>query len=266
MGKHLDRVGDVLVHKRLYFSDPSRFSDPFDCALGITFPNPEELTPVLENQWKKYFLHLAEVQDENRTLEENQKVADKAFAEGRHKDLKFIQEVTDNLREEIRSIGKETGVLCLTSEDKSVMMWAHYADNHEGLVLRFDTDWMADEATGEKRCFPVDYEKHFPTLDEYLSVVCEIKKGDPIALNKLFFCRKSTEWEGEEERRFFSGKANSHVSFDSRMLDAVIFGWKMKREIKSLIKAWLSNWKTPIVLYDAEPSINKFEMVPKKHK
>ena len=33
------------------------------------------------------------------------------------------------------------GILCLTSNPDSVVMWSHYADKHRGIVIEFDRFW-----------------------------------------------------------------------------------------------------------------------------
>ena len=33
-------------------------------------------------------------------------------------------------------------VFCLSELDDSVLMWSHYADQHQGVVLGFDTEAM----------------------------------------------------------------------------------------------------------------------------
>ena len=263
--RDLDRICDVLVKRRLYFSNPSDFKDPFDCALGIQFPKPKELTPELEEQWKEYLIHITTEGPGLRTPEENQNEADQFIRDEQHKENSIIQEYRKAIRTAIKAIGKQMGVLCLSSNPKNVMMWAHYADNHEGLVFRFNTDYMYAQPSKEMRCFPVDYNGTFPTLAEYLSAIHALKEGDAIALNRLFFCRKSNDWIGENEWRCFSGTPNSQVPFDPPMLDGVIFGWKMKESIKSVLKSYLSSFESLLKIYNSKPSNDKFKMEIQEH-
>ena len=259
------RICDVLVNRRLYFSDPSDFNDPFDCALGIQFPNPEELIPELEEQWKEYLIHITTEGPGLHTSEENQNAADRFIKDEQHKKNSVIQEYREAVRAEIKAVGRQMGVLCLSSNPKSIMMWAHYADNHKGSVFRFNTDYMYAQPSGEMRCFPVDYKDTFPTLAEYLSAIHALKEGDAIALNRLFLCRKSNDWIGESEWRFFSETPNSHVPFDPPMLDGVIFGWKMEEDIKSVLKSCLFSYESRLRVYDSKPSYDKFEMELQEH-
>jgi len=260
MRNRLDRILDVLLNQRIYFSDPSKFNDPFDCAFGIQFPNPGKLTSKDEADWKEYLIHIGTEGPDSLAPEVSAKKAEQFLKDGKHKNIGIIQEFRKEVRAAIKALGKVMGVLCLSSNPKSAMMWAHYADNHRGIVFKFNTDYMYDKRTNERRCFHVDYEDNFPTLAEYLYAYRASKKGDVIAPNKLFFCRKSKDWERESEWRFFSEPADSLIPFEPSMLDGVIFGWKMEKNIKSILKSCLSSCKRHTKIYSAKPSIDKFEM------
>jgi hypothetical protein len=52
MPDRLDRIGDIVVNRKIFFSSPLKFNDPFDCAIGIRFPDPENLTNDDEACWR----------------------------------------------------------------------------------------------------------------------------------------------------------------------------------------------------------------------
>jgi hypothetical protein len=45
---------------------------------------------------------------------------------------------TPKLRETFRRIAEGLGILCLAERPDNLLMWAHYADHHRGLVIGFD--------------------------------------------------------------------------------------------------------------------------------
>lgn len=255
MSKRLDRIGDVLVNRRLHFASPIRFNDPFDCAPGLDLRHG-----ATDEDWTDYFVHLVQEYEPNSTPEYRQAKAKDNINRQRHTDPAFLDETEMEIRNAVKTSGHEQGVVCLSSDLESPMMWAHYADNHQGLVLRFDSSHMTDQTSGELRCFKANYTRSFPQLPEYLAALRAFNEGDATAFTKLFFCRKSTEWEYEKEWRFFAGKPDSFVEFDPPMLSAIIFGWKMSEGTRQLVAAWAASLNPQPKLLQAEPCVDRFRM------
>ena len=254
-GKRLDRIGDILVNRRLHFSDPIKFNDPFDCALDLDLQRGAS-----DQDWVEYFTHLVEEEEPDSAPSERRARAVDNVKRGRHKDPVFVNATRNDIRQIVKELGRKQGVLCLSSDPKNVMMWAHYADNHEGLLFRFDCHYMADQKSGELRTFPINYNVSFPRIPDYLKALGQSKNGDLRAVSKLFFCRKSRDWKNEKEWRFFSSKPNSFVEFDEPMLSGIIFGWKMPDSTKNLIRAWTNEYNPKPKLFEAKPCPDRFRM------
>jgi hypothetical protein len=88
------------------------------------------------------------------------------------------------------------GILCLTECPDSLLMWAHYADNHNGVAIQFDSNhpFLSTEHSSGG---PVNYLDERPVLS-----YSNINSPD------LFF-RKSTEWAYEREWRFIRRLADA---------------------------------------------------------
>ena len=254
MSKRLDRIGDILVNRRLHFSDPLTFNDPFDCAIGLDLRRN-----ATEQDWIDYFIHLVEEETPDTTPNERRKRALDNVKRERHKDPAFIDDAENYIRQIVREFGRNLGVLCLSSDPKSVMMWAHYADNHVGLVLQFDCHQMGDQNSGELRCFPVEYIASFPRIHDYLNALRQSKNGD-LRAAKLFLCRKSRDWKNEKEWRFFASTPNSNVEFNAPMLSGIVFGWKMSDSTRKLITAWTDEYTPKPKLFEAKPCPDRFRM------
>ncbi len=92
----------------------------------------------------------------------------------------------------------ETGIFCLSGaevfkDDAAQLMFAHYANNLQGLALVYILD--VDAILPEK----IIYDRKPPVMlldDEYIKLV----KGEFVD----FFCYKSKNWRYENEYRFFS--------------------------------------------------------------
>lgn len=255
MGSRLDRIEDILVNRRLHFANPSIFNDPFDCASGLDLRQG-----ATKKDWIKYFIHLVQEEEPDSTLDYQRAKAKDNFRRGRHTSPDFIDGAEEGIRRVVGSAGRKQGVLCLSSDPKNVIMWAHYADKHEGVVLRFDTRHMGDQASHELRCFQVKYSLSFPQLPDYLAALREYRRGDLRAFTELWLCRKSRDWRYEKEWRFFTSQPNSLVEFEPPMLSAIIFGWKMPESTRQSVAAWAEAlYPKPKFLY-AEPCADRFRM------
>lgn len=98
-----DRV-DVLRDGMIRFTQLAAVNDPLDCRPRIL--QPDELSSV------PYAEHQCCVTSYVTVLQEALLTTDR------------------------RSIG----MLCLTEKEDNLLMWSHYAQNHEGFVIGFDTD------------------------------------------------------------------------------------------------------------------------------
>ena len=254
----LDRIEDVLVHNRLYFSSPTEFNDPFDCARGVRVPDPEKLAQDDEQDWREYILRLnrGERDEGGETAERH--AVDDAVRRADFRDPVFIREQERIVEEAIVEEGRGFGVLCLSATPGSVGMWAHYASNHRGVVIEFETGKLRSRQ-GSVRCFPVCYEDSLPTVREFLDAM---GSPEPLEFLHLFFCRKSTEWRHEREWRIFTGRPNQQVACPPSVVRRVIFGHKMPEPTKALIAAWVRDRDPPARLADSVPSGDKFKMVP----
>jgi hypothetical protein len=96
------------------------------------------------------------------------------------------------------------GVFCTTLKPDSLLMWAHYAQSHEGAVLRFAPDLKKDSVLCASE--PVRYANDRPLL--YRTAADLLRHGITMSseesakklLHNLIFT-KSPDWEYEEEFR-----------------------------------------------------------------
>lgn len=101
------------------------------------------------------------------------------------------------------------GVLCLTSNPNSVVMWSHYAENHRGMVIEFDGSWpMFAEGKGLRI---VHYLRERPQWDESAKPASDAEK---VQFEGVIF-HKNEEWSYEREsRQLFVLRALRRKSLD----------------------------------------------------
>jgi hypothetical protein len=136
------------------------------------------------------------------------------------------------VQQKISEAFEQFGILCLSASPESLLMWAHYAQSHEGLVIEFDaTHTFFDQRTrpGEvvNHLRQVEYEDKRPSL-----ALSEM--GD---FTHIFV--KSPHWEYEQEWRILSllseasrvvknkGKLAHLFEFPPTIVSGVIFGCRM---------------------------------------
>lgn len=93
----------------------------------------------------------------------------------------------------IKDTNRNLGILCLTVRNDNNLMWAHYADSHRGVCLRFDISRDLDTF-----CFPkqVTYDDKVMKFNYIRS--WNLRKGADVT-EAIF--HKSAEWSYEQEYR-----------------------------------------------------------------
>lgn len=253
---HLDRIGNIVVNRRIFFSSHLNFNDPFDCASSIRFPDPNDLTNEDEACWRWYFEHIAAMRDDSNPINKSKRDAAHAFEIGKHKNPSFVSDTQREIDQVIQKYGKTLGVFCASETLESVSMWVYYAANHRDVVIEFDHTTLVD-LHGNIRSFKVEYQDLVPSLHDYRKMV-ELK--DPLWFARLFFCRKSSEWKNEKEWRFFTTPTDAYMDLPDSSITRIIFGAKMPESNKDLIQKWIQGSPDKIVLSDAIPSNAQFKI------
>jgi hypothetical protein len=109
--------------------------------------------------------------------------------------MRTIQGITPNLRTSFwKELGRRVGILSLTEVPDSLTMWAHYANNHRGLVFQVD----------EKHSF---FNRQRSPNDEFFHLRRVVYSAPPVGCTLLdldgtdFFLRKGEQWRDEREWR-----------------------------------------------------------------
>lgn len=193
-----------LENKTLWFSSPKQFNDPFDCNINLINFTPSE----------KDIVKLI-----------NDKVAGNRAL--RRKEIKKNKQnpyrIKNQMAEQFQETFHNSGVCCFSEIEDDILMWAHYAENHKGVCLKFNSS-ISDIATMTAK---VQYKPNFEK-EMFFS-------GDPYCIYHLVFT-KSESWNYEKEIRAFIMMYNGKVAFDIKCLTEIIFGCKIEEENKKQIK------------------------------
>jgi hypothetical protein len=239
----------VLSTRSLRWTTPGKFNDPFDVQfdLSIQANLTEVKAQALSRLWRG---HVSDEEPKSgNALGELMRVA-RPFLKGMSFEH-FCREFEDavgsglergvahlpRLNQELRAKMADSKILCVSEVLDSLPMWAYYAQDHRGVVLRFKTvpgigsPWHLAEA--------IRYCEHMPLLcdEEFLiqlmsgAVSFDVRK----MLHQLVYS-KALGWSHEREWRLFAGSGRNptaeheDVPFDRRELDAVFIGCRASAE------------------------------------
>lgn len=263
----------VLQTRRLRWSSPILFNDPFDVTqeLRLHF-NPNELNSMLNEEWALLIEQGRAGSVKHPVLAMLGKLLDAAdpsqrtnFANQRRRDAPTTTPgqiaALDELREFWRQVVPTLRVLCLSELNDVTPMWLHYADAYGGVVLEFDS---VDEIDS---CFlvarQVKYDDTPPAIaDARTWVRCLLFHTEKSFIDLLteYQYTKTMSWAYEREWRIVSrarpgdsGLFSDH-GFHPRELSRIFFGPKCTEADKTDIVALLSNELEHVCCCEAVPS------------
>lgn len=93
-------------------------------------------------------------------------------------------------RKILKSLNQSIGILCLSKNHESLLMWSHYADNYSGAVIEFDA---------EHEFFQGKIEVHYHERRPIKDIGTYLNNNEAIPISEL--CVKSDQWIDEAEVR-----------------------------------------------------------------
>ncbi len=276
---NIDYAIDAIKNDEIYFSRSDSFNDVFDCKMtnnGEVFDanHKGDVDEVLsfvnrillgcENFFLKF---LSEKRDFEKMedLYKNQILGGKTIPQDY---LKFVYEFSerDEGFEEFLSMLRESyikkqplvsitkRVTCFSEVNASLLMWAYYADKHQGICLEYDPVLLNDGVN-----------EHVELLDA-IQKVCYSEKqyNNSLFINSLddinsVFFTKALCWSHEQEWRIVLNEDVEKVKFPC--LTGVYFGANFTNRAKyeEVVKSILEKEKK-VSIYDAVVDSNEYKL------
>jgi len=209
---------ESLITKKVWYSKPDTFNDPFDCHLNFDSDIPEDrYEKCLRWQLKREGRPQSQIDEDIKKLISETGIVNEA---ARH----VIDEIAASTLEVIQRIG----VLCLTESNRDVTMWAHYADNHKGLCLSF---LISGETSPEK----VTYVPKAPKVN-----FSELLDDNLEDTEYKWIFSKHHDWKNENEWRVVVPEGNQLWPMPGK-LKTVTFGLRMTENRREVIKQILGD-------------------------
>lgn len=143
-----------------------------------------------------------------------------------HKSVSIVEETYANFKKHIET----SGIYSLSKTPTSELMWAYYANGHNGYAIMFDTDVLYESLNGGTPfsnifAFDVKYVESLPSIDIGL-----LSKPEGNKFIEKFIGSKSKSWEHEQEYRLIFDKGGEVKQIDYRAIKGFVFGHLLPQE------------------------------------
>ena len=188
---HPDRFEDLIANNRIYLSNTANFNDPWDCR--PYFDTSRVSDPAYADRLVEYFYNAARKQTPHIS-EEVHRTKAAQFRASEDAMRAAIAQMSDMDAE----IKKRYRVFCLTTKPSNILMWSHYANNHQGICIEFSSE--NDVFSG---AFKVQYSEKYPLLDLTDDSVDRILRP---------LLTKSDAWAYEDEYRLIAQESKEALA------------------------------------------------------
>jgi hypothetical protein len=252
----------VLKDRTIKFSKPSQFNDPFESLPFIEGGFSEEFITALFvtlsiDELYDSFVDSFDDLKFKRTLHSIRE----DLKQGEKNIKKWYSALRANNEFDLSQSLKETwsdnvGILSLSENSDNLTMWAHYAEDHKGFVVGFDTNKLISSQNQILiKLRKVLYTCERPKLN--LFELDETREERNAKWRNNFYFRKSKDWAYENEWRQInklntadsSSNENYLYKINKESIACIIIGCKME-----------DNNKEKITAYTTDLDIDKFQM------
>lgn len=224
-----------IKNNKMWYSAPCNFNDVFDCDISI------------DDQ--KVFNEALNLFPDKRGVRPGSKMW-KDFRATVQQQLRILRRHFDELK-------ATTGVSCLSESEKSLLMWAHYANNHRGICVEYDL--LKINSVLGFTAVPVIYSEGRTCFDCFDPQIIE-KDTQKLLIQSL--TSKSPEWSYEKEWRIVrdQGACGDKWNADKKgaLLDmiqpsSITLGCASKPEFEQKVKDYCSSNKVNLYKMEKDP-------------
>ncbi len=232
---------EAIINNQMWYSVPSKFNDVFDCEIIVD--KDKLLNSFLQTQQKV-------------------RIGSPAWKQAQLQ----VQKEALNLQGTFQKMRSEMGITCLSEVDDSLLMWAHYTNNHRGFCAEYDLIQF-----NEKLHFtpiPVIYSDNRVVFD---SLTLETSGEDAVRVFIEGITSKSPEWSYEKEWRIIRDNSacgdkwddvNKGALLESIQPLSIILGCEANENLEN--KMYQHCNANKINLYKMEKDRNRYQLNKKE--
>lgn len=234
-----EHLRQILIDSELYLGQPASLNDPFDFALSIAPPTPEQHARFKD---RNIVRTLGQQKPDNTRVTQAEIDAELARHADPQVSIAWAKEIC-------QAIINKSGVFCLSARRDNTLMWSHYAGKHGGVCLGFDTSRCDGLASASKVAYA-----QLPVVFKYFDAFDPSHADAPLAsAERASEVRESclTKWSGwsyEEEYRIVTANPGPtrKARIQAEALVEVVFGYKAPREVSELVEEMLRHRPLPV--------------------
>ena len=243
----------ALEKPQLRFASARDFNDPYDSTLQYNFLDQP---PGIQLKWAIEVTKIEFPQLNKDEIKEKAKSQlDKINNDSSH--LKWFKKHYVDVNYD------KFGICCLTPNQKNLLMWAHYSDNHKGFCIGFDTNKILEiqkllvKKNELLQLLKIPYSDTIPSINFYESMSSDQWVND---LYKMLYT-KSSHWSYEQEYRLsYWNHPNMSLDISFNVISEVILGCKISKNNKKKILLVISKFDSNISLFQAHKHSTKFDL------
>ncbi|WP_345947722.1 DUF2971 domain-containing protein [Mucilaginibacter sp. PAMB04274] len=235
----------ILENCTIRVTPPNQFNDPFEFAsYGTGIIDRGHIISLIEDEQlllerykliaKDSGMSLEQYREDQATLLSDNGRLQQEIATATQLYMEWAAHFVDQ-------VSHNAGVVCLTEDDTSILMWSHYASNHEGLMIGLDVDRLP-----YLKLFNVEYTtEHQLPIDLSRVHLMEYLQEQYVAIMR----RKFSVWGYEKEYRMqFHFSVCEQIPaigmwfyrFDPEVVRSVTIGMKCKIEDREHVLSLLA--------------------------
>lgn len=221
---------ELFCSGRVFFQAPRNLNDPFECSPEFTFNGTDDdfIEYLTREKQKRDGVSLEKARKEMREVF----ISDKVFLPYK------LEMVRQNL---YQSLSTDIGIYCLSERYDSLLMWAHYADKHQGFCIEFEANETTPFFGSAQK---VRYSDTYPVVDFF-----NTSSDDQV---DQIFLTKSEDWRYENEWRIVDHENGSGIrEYPEALMKSVTFGLRMPISDRERISAWLKERGSDVETYEA---------------
>jgi len=247
-----ERLSPIIEGNTIYFSNPKDFNDPWDCRPCFDASILED--PVARERHIAFYMNADRKHFPKPEAEHARREHALRNTPG------FLEALIDKMTGIDGSIFKRYRVYCLSAKPDCTLMWSHYAANHTGVCLEYDSTAQTTIATA----LQIDYRDQYPAMD--------LTDQGPAVLLPLI--TKSSVWAYEAEYRLIAQERaeaasrgvtlltdNNLLTLPDGTLRAVIAGCSMPPESRERLRAMIDGAGNKIMLREAKRIPNRYDLM-----
>ena len=230
-----ERHLDMVRSNKMWYAAPCSFNDVFDCDISVhedkvfqsvmqTYPDPRGI-----RKGSKKWVELSGLV---------------------HRELRKLQQVFDGYKTNM-------GIACFSESDDSLLMWAHYADNHRGMCVEYELPKIASLLKFSP--VPIIYATERVSFD---SLTLENPRYDATNVFIKSITTKSPEWAYEKEWRIIRDNVACGDKWDEEkkgaLLDTVSprsisLGCAVEHDFEDAVKEYCTTYKISLYKMEKDP-------------